>query len=280
MTQDIPDLTGRTIVITGASSGVGRAAAVALSARGATIAVVGRNPERTRAVAEQTGGTAFLADFSRLDEVRELADALLTRYDRIDVLANNAGGFIAKRATTVDGFDLAQQGNYLASFLLTHLLLDRLIASEARVVTTSSNATLWAALDLDDLQFERSRWLGGWRAYGNTKLENILFAKELARRTGLQSYSFHPGEVRTGFSSGLPLMRFGEAVAGRFFFATPEQGAEGLLFLATSDAIGAANGTYFSRLTPNGRAHRRAGDTAFARELWDSTEELLGISSS
>jgi len=279
VSREIPDLTGRTIVITGASSGVGQAAAAALAARGATIAVVGRNPERTRAVAEQTGGTAFLADFSRLDEVRALADALLAQYERIDVLANNAGGFIAKRSTTVDGFDTAQQGNYLASFLLTHLLLDRLRDSAARVITTASNATLWADLHLDDLQFERTRWLGGWRAYGNTKLENILFATELARRTGLQSYSFHPGEVRSGFSSGLPLMRFGEAVAGRFF-STPEQGAEGLLFLATSDRIGAANGTYFSRLTPNGRAHRLAGDAEFARELWDRTEELLGLSSS
>jgi len=273
------DLSGRTIVITGASSGVGQAAAVALAARGAAIAVVGRNPERTRAVAEQTGGTAFLADFSRLDQVRELADALLTQYDRIDVLANNAGGFIAKRSTTVDGFDLAQQSNYLASFLLTHLLLDRLTASDARVITTSSNATLWADLHLDDLQFARSRWLGGWRAYANTKLENILFATELARRTGLQSYSFHPGEVRSGFSSGLPLMRFGEAVAGRFIFSTPEKGAEGLVFLATSDTVGSANGTYFSRLTPNGRAHRRAGDAQFARDLWDRTESLLGLSS-
>ena len=274
------DLSGRTVVITGASSGVGRAAASALAARGAQIAVVGRNPERTRAVAEEVRGTAFVADFGRLDEVRELADALLTRYARIDVLANNAGGFTAKRSTTVDGFDTAQQTNYLASFLLTRLLLDRLRDSAARVITTSSNATLWADLHLDDLQFARSRWLGGWRAYANTKLENILFAKELARRTGLQSYSFHPGEIRSGFSSGLPLMRFGEAVAGRFIFSTPEEGAKGLLFLATSDAIGAENGTYFSRLTPNGRAHRLAGDADVARELWDRTESLLGLSSS
>jgi len=274
------DLSGRTIVITGASSGVGRAAASALAARGAQIAVVGRNPERTRAVAEEVRGTAFVADFGRLDEVRELADALLTRYARIDVLANNAGGFTAKRSTTVDGFDTAQQTNYLASFLLTRLLLDRLRDSAARVITTSSNATMWADLHLDDLQFASSRWLGGWRAYANTKLENILFAKELARRTGLQSYSFHPGEIRSGFSSGLPLMRFGEAVAGRFIFSTPEEGAEGMLFLATSDAIDAENGTYFSRLTPNGRAHRLAGDADVARELWDRTENLLGLSSS
>ena len=273
------DLSGRTVVITGASSGVGRAAASALAARGAQIAVVGRNPERTRAVAEEVRGTAFVADFGRLDEVRELADALLTRYARIDVLANNAGGFTAKRSTTVDGFDTAQQTNYLASFLLTRLLLDRLRDSAARVITTSSNATMWADLHLDDLQFASSRWLGGWRAYANTKLENILFAKELARRTGLQSYSFHPGEIRSGFSSGLPLMRFGEAVAGRFIFSTPEKGAEGLVFLATSDTVGSANGTYFSRLTPNGRAHRRAGDAQFARDLWDRTESLLGLSS-
>ena len=274
------DLTGRTIVVTGASSGVGQAAAVALAARGATIAVVGRNPDRTRAVAEQVGGTAFLADFTRLDEVRELADALLAHYDGIEVLANNAGGFFAKRSRTVDGFDSAQQSNYLASFLLTHLLLDRLIASDARVITTSSNATLWAKLDLDDLQFANTRWLGGWRAYGNTKLENILFGKELARRTGLGSYSFHPGEVRSGFSSGLPLMRFGEAVAGRFFFATPEQGAEGLVFLASAEDVGAANGTYFSRLTPNGRANALADDAGFATRLWDATERMLGLSSS
>ncbi|MBK4347460.1 SDR family NAD(P)-dependent oxidoreductase [Lacisediminihabitans changchengi] len=274
------DLAGTIMVITGASSGVGQAAAVALASRGAEVAVVGRNPERTRAVAAQVGGTAFLADFTRLDEVRALADALLARYDRIDVLANNAGGFFSRRSTTVDGFDTAQQSNYLASFLLTRLLLDRLQASDARVITTSSNATLWAKLDLNDLQFANERWLGGWRAYANTKLENILFAKELGRRTGLQSYSYHPGEVRSGFSAGLPLMRFGEAVAGRFFFSTPEQGAEGLIFLAGSEHVDAANGTYFSRLTPNGRANKMADDPRVPRDLWERTERLLGLSSS
>ena len=117
----VADRTGRVVVLTGASSGIGRKAAGALAAAGARVAVVGRNPERTRAVAEEIGGDAFVADFDRLDDVRDLADALLARYDGIDVLANNAGGLVSHRAETVDGHERTIQSNHLAPFLLTRL---------------------------------------------------------------------------------------------------------------------------------------------------------------
>ncbi|MHB1235687.1 MAG: SDR family NAD(P)-dependent oxidoreductase, partial [Microbacteriaceae bacterium] len=130
----------RTIVITGASSGIGRAAALALAGPGVELAIVGRHPERTRAVAAAVNGTPFLADYDRLDDVRALADALLARYPRIDVLANNAGGLISKHALTVDGFERTFQSNHLAPFLLTNLLLPRLVAGGGRVVSTASVA--------------------------------------------------------------------------------------------------------------------------------------------
>ena len=173
----------KNIVITGASSGLGRAAAIELAKRGASIAVVGRNAERTRKVATQIGGRPFIADFDRLDDVRHLARALLTAYPRIDVLANNAGGLVSRRGISADGHERTFQHNHLAPFLLTNLLLERLTESGGRVISTASAANLFARLDLDDLEWANRRYAGGWQAYGTSKLETILFIRELARRT-------------------------------------------------------------------------------------------------
>ena len=174
----------RTIVITGASSGIGVVAAERLAAGGDQVAVVGRNPERTRAVAERIGATPFLADFERLDDVRALAAALLDRYETIDVLANNAGGLNHDRELTVDGHERTIQANHLAPFLLTALLRPRLVETAAagrdvRVVSTASLANRFGSLRIDDLNWERRPWRGGWRAYGTAKLATILFASEL-----------------------------------------------------------------------------------------------------
>lgn len=283
------DLTGKTMVITGASSGLGRAAAVNLASRGAELAVVGRNPERTTAVAASVGGTAFLADFDRLDDVRRLASELLDRYDRIDVLANNAGGLVRARAITQDGFERTFQSNYLATFLLTALLAPILKSSGGRVISTASVANRWGVLDLDDLNFEHKAWLGGWPAYGTSKLETILFTEELAKRTGLEAYSFHPGYVATGFGADMPLIRFASAVSRGRVGLRPEQGAAPLVYLASVPNVGVANvsapnvgvpsGTYFDRLKPHGRVRKLAHRAESASLLWEKSSELVGLQS-
>jgi NAD(P)-dependent dehydrogenase (short-subunit alcohol dehydrogenase family) len=275
----------RTIVLTGASSGIGVVAAQRLAEQGNEIAVVGRNPERTRAVAERVGGTAFLADYERLDDVRALGDALLDRYDRIDVLANNAGGLYAKREITVDGHERTFQANHLAPFLLTNLLLPRLRATAeaghpARVVSTASVANLFGHVRLDDLDFAQRPWLGGWRAYGSGKLETILFIRELAERltgTGVEAFSFHPGTIATNFGMSSPLIRFGSAVTRQGYGITVELGAAPLIMLAAENPVGAPSGTYFDRLTANGKVRNQARNAQLGRDLWTLSEELTGV---
>jgi NAD(P)-dependent dehydrogenase (short-subunit alcohol dehydrogenase family) len=277
--------TGRTIVLTGASSGIGKAAAEKLAIEdGVSLAIVGRNPERTRAVAESVGGEPFVADYDHLDDVRSLADALLSRYDRIDVLVNNAGGLNAKRAVTVDGHERTIQENHLAPFLLTNLLMPRLEASAAdgpvRVVSTASLANRFGQLRLDDLDWERRRWAGGWRAYGTSKIATILFISELAERhigTGITAYSFHPGTVVTRFGSSSGFIRFGNSVTGGRYGITAEQGAIPLLALTGVDKVGARSGTYFDRLTANGSVTAQAKDAQLGRDLWALSARLVGL---
>jgi NAD(P)-dependent dehydrogenase (short-subunit alcohol dehydrogenase family) len=271
-------LEGRTIVITGASSGLGAAAAAALAAEGARIAVVGRNPERTRAVAESIGGTAFLADYDELDQVRALAAALLDRYDTIDVLANNAGGLVAKREKTVDGRERTFQHNHLAPFLLTALLLPRLLKSAGRVISTASVANLSGRIRIDDLDLDRRAYLAGWPAYGTSKLETIMFIEELARREpGITAYSFHPGYVSTNFGTELAVIRFVNFVSRNRIGLSPEQGGAPLVHLASAPEVGVPSGTYFDGLTPGGRVGRQAKDAALAAELWEKSTELVGL---
>jgi NAD(P)-dependent dehydrogenase (short-subunit alcohol dehydrogenase family) len=278
-TRPAHDLEGRVMVITGASSGLGAAAARSLAARGAELALVGRNRERTTAIANAVGGTAFLADFDRLDDVRELAGAVGARFERIDVLANNAGGLVRKRQVTADGFERTLQSNYLAPFLLTNLLLPVLQRSAARVISTASVANLFGRLDLNDLNLERRAWLGGWRAYGTSKLLDILFIEELARRTGLEAYAFHPGYVATGFGADYALIRFAALVSGGKIGLRPEQGAEPLIHLASANHVGVPTGTYFDRLVPFGRIRPLEKHAELAAELWDRSAELLGLPS-
>lgn len=271
---------GKTVVITGASSGIGRQAAIDLAARGASVAVVGRNRERTDAVAREVGGRAFIADFDRLDDVRALAESLLASYDSIDVLANNAGGLVPKRSLTVDGHERTVQSNHLAPFLLTNLLLPRLVESGGRVISTASVANRWANLRLDDLDWANRPWLGGWRAYGTSKLLTILFIEELARRTsgtGLSAFSFHPGFVATSFGDGSLLMRLVSLASRGQYGISAEAGAVPLIQLASTRDVGAPSGTYFDTLTPNGRRHRLAGDADLARRLWDASGHLVGL---
>lgn len=276
--------TRRTIVITGASSGIGAIAAARLAEEGADVAVVGRNADRTRAVAEKVGGTAFLADYDHLDDVHALADALLTRYERIDVLANNAGGIVPKRALTVDGNERIIQANHLAPFLLTNLLLPRLkqsaVSAPVRVVSTASMANRLGHLRLDDLNWATRPWLGGWRAYGTSKLATILFIRELAERmtgTGVSAYSFHPGIVVTSFGMGFGAMRAAKALTSGRYGISAAEGAVPLIALAGSAAVGAPSGTYFDRLNANGRTVAQGHDAQLGRDLWRLSAQLVDI---
>lgn len=276
-------MSDRVIVLTGASDGIGAAAAKAFTDAGEQVVVVGRSPEKTAAVAARVGAASFVCDFAELAQVRLLAEQLLERYPRIDVLANNAGGiFGAERRVTADGHEQTFQINYLAPALLTRLLLDRLIASEATVINTSSVANrLFGKLDLaglDDLDGERS--YSPTRAYGDAKLAQILFTKELARRYGAQGLSaaaFHPGVISTNFSNSSDgAMRLLYATPfGRRLLNTPEEGADTLFWLAESQpGIDWTSGGYFVKRKP-ARMNRRAKDPALAKALWERTDELL-----
>ncbi|MDQ1597536.1 MAG: hypothetical protein QOI70_960 [Microbacteriaceae bacterium] len=267
-----------TVVITGASDGIGAAAARALTAAGKRVVLVGRSREKTAAIARELHVDHFLADFSRLDQVHRLARELLEHYPQIDVLANNAGGIFGGREITVDGHELTFQVNHLAPFLLTTLLMDRLVHSQARVINTSSVAnTTYGRLEVDDLET-----LEGYspnRAYGNSKLANILFTQELARRfgdTGLTTAAFHPGIVRTNFASGStsPMrMLYRSALSG--LLLSPEKGADTLVWLATTQpGVDWVSGEYYVR-RKLGRVNVQADDPELARQLWERSAQLV-----
>src|SRR5829696_1943450 len=242
-----------TVILTGATRGIGRAAAVQLAARGAELALVGRDEERVRETAAEAreAGDApvheHVADLSRMEETRRLAAELLEAYPRIDVLANNAGAMFTSRHVTPDGFEQSFALNHLAPFLLTNLLLERLSASHGRVVTTASDAHKGGLLDLDDLQSERGRFRPG-RVYGTTKLCNILFTRELQRRNPtIAANSFHPGVIRTGFGKNDgALVRAGLTLAGPLL-RSPESGASSLVWLALDPAAYELRGQYVEK---------------------------------
>jgi retinol dehydrogenase 12 len=268
-----------TVILTGATRGIGRAAAIELAGRGAELGVVGRDAGRVRASAEEAraGGGApvheHVADLERMEEVRQLAAELLEDYPRIDVLANNAGAMFTSRHVTPDGFERTFALNHLAPFLLTNLLLERLSASRGRVVTTASDAHKGGLLDLDDLQSERRRFRPG-RVYGTSKLCNILFTRELQRRNpAIAANCFHPGVIRTGFgkNDGL-LARISLTVAGPFL-RSPESGAGSLVWLALDPTAGELRGQYVEKRRPV-QPSAQAQDDRLAAELWVRSEEL------
>lgn len=273
----------RTIVITGASDGIGAAAARKLHENGHRVVLVGRSPQKTERVAQEMGAEYFLADFTRLDDVRRLAADLDSACERIDVLANNAGGVFGDRKKTVDGFEQTIQINHLAPFLLTHLLMDKLIESNASVIQTSSTgARLSRKLDVDDLDQDKD--YSPIRAYGTAKLANILFTKEMHRRyhaKGLSAAAFHPGIVATSFGSNTTsrLMKFITSFPlTRATFITPEKGAGQLVWLAEgkpgADWI---SGAYYEKFKPAKRNNPQALDADLAQQLWERSEQLLGI---
>lgn len=267
------DLTGQVIVITGASSGIGLAGATALAARGAGIVLVGRNKERLQEAVTQVaaaGGPrplSYEADFSRLDDVHLLADQLRQRLRKIHVLASNAGQVVLSKKTTVDGHEQTVQVNHLAGFLLAHLVREQLRGG--RIVVTSSDVHKSQAIDPSDLSAT-----SGWKAYGASKSANILFAQEANRRwPDITSVSFHPGVVRSRFSSGTamrPLFAFNP------FLISTEKGADTLVWLASAQPNELRPGAFYVKRkekTPS----PHATDPQVAARLWDASLAAVGI---
>ncbi len=270
----------RLVVLTGATRGIGQAAAIEFARRGAELALVGRDVERVQAVARQAraaGGDApvheHVADLTLMAKVRALADVLSERHQHIDVLANNAGALFATRRETSEGFERTFALNHLAPFLLTNLLRERLRGG--RVVTTASDAHKSGRLDLEDLQSEQS--YNAMRVYGTSKLCNILFTRELARRAPeLHANCFHPGVVRTGFGKNEGGVWKLLTTLGGPFFRSPERGARSLIWLALSDEAAPLTGEYVQDekvLAPSAQAQ----DAELARGLWERSAELVGL---
>jgi NAD(P)-dependent dehydrogenase (short-subunit alcohol dehydrogenase family) len=271
----------RTIVITGASDGIGAAAAGRLRERGENVVVVGRSEAKTTAVAENLGADCFVADFADLSQVRALAKQLKAAYPRIDVLANNAGGMTAKREVTVDGHEKMFQVNYLAPVLLTTTLIDRLVESRAMVLNTSSaSQKLLGKVTIDSL--ERTDRYRPSKGYALSKLAVILFSMELHRRyhdAGISVAAYHPGYIASNFAraSGSRVLRLMEHTPLPRITPSAEQGSDHLVWLASgTPGIDWQSGEYYARKRI-AEAHRKAYDPELARELWDrSLAKVIG----
>lgn len=277
-------MTGRTIVLTGASDGIGAAAARQLAASGDRLILVGRSPEKTRAIADETGAEHFTADFARLDDVHALAGKLTDAVgsDGIHVLANNAGGIFGDRTPTVDGYEKTIQVNHLAPFLLTNLLLPTLIASRAAVINTSSvGHRLFGHIDVDDL--DNTKKFSANKAYGDAKLANVLFTRSLHEKfhdEGLSAVAFHPGTVQTNFASdSSSIMRLVyRSFLGRLLLTSTEEGGAILRWFieGTPDETW-FSGAYYDERTLSAKVNPQADDPALAEALWQRSAELVGL---
>lgn len=287
--MSVPDMSGRTVVVTGGNSGIGFETPSALAGAGARVVITARDPRRGGEALEKLkarGGRGpvelCLFDLASLQSVRAGAAELLERLDRVDVLVNNAGLMLSDRRETVDGLEMTFQVNHLGPFLLTMLLLERLKESApARIVNVASTAHQSArqGIDFDDLQ--STEGYRGMAVYGRTKLANILFTTELAGRlagTGVTANCLHPGTVRTGWAGegdARGLFALGVRI-GHPFFLSPAAGAKTSIYLASSPAVEGVSGQYFVRSRP-GTPSRAARDEQAARRLWEVSEELAGL---
>jgi retinol dehydrogenase-12 len=269
------------VLLTGATRGIGQAAAIEMAGQGVELALVGREADRVEAVAREataTGGGApvhrHVADLTLMADVRALAEEVRERHQHIDVLANNAGALFSSRGQTAEGFERTFALNHLAPFLLTNLLRDRL--SGGRVVTTASDAHTGGHLDLEDLQSQKG--YAAMRVYGTSKLCNILFTRELAKRAPeLHANCFHPGVVRTGFGKNENGIWKVLTTLGAPFFRSPRRGAGSLVWLALSDEAATLTGQYVQDekvLAPSAQAQ----DDTLAKGLWERSAQLVGLS--
>ena len=278
-------MAGRTVLVTGATSGIGRATALSLAAMGAHVAITGRDRGRTEDAAREiraAGGRdvdVFVADLSSQAQVRRLASKVLEGLSRIDVLINNVGGYWSTRHVTGDGLERTFALNHLAPFLLTDLLLNRLERSApARVVTVASNAHATGRIDFDDLQGEQS--YSGGQAYSQSKLANVLFTYQLAERlrgSAVTANVLHPGFVRTSFGAEDPariqrlLVPFLRPV-----MKSPARGAATSVHLASAAELETVSGRYFANRRPT-RSSARSYDRAVAARLWEASADLVTL---
>jgi NAD(P)-dependent dehydrogenase (short-subunit alcohol dehydrogenase family) len=281
-----PLMTGKTVLITGGTGGIGRAAAIGLASMGARVGITGRGRERAEQaaafIARESGNPAvdvFVADMSSRTEVRRLAGEVLATYPRLDVLMNNVGGFWAHRHATPEGLEHTFALNHLAPFLLTNLLLERLKASApSRVVTVSSGAQAMGKIDFDDLMGERE--YSGQRAYNQSKLANVMFTYELARRiegAGVTANALHPGMTNTAFSAEDPARKMAPIVAVmRPFMRSPKRGADTAVYLASSHDVNGISGRYFANRKSK-TSNPSSYDTATTARLWSVSADLVGL---
>jgi retinol dehydrogenase-14 len=279
-------MAGKVVLITGGTTGIGKATAIGLATMGARVGITGRDPARTeaaaadiRAASGNSAVDAFSDDMSSQAEVRRLATAVLGAYPRLNVLVNNVGGFWAHRHPTADGLERTFALNYLAPFLLTNLLLDRLkLSAPARVVNVSSGAQSMGRIEFEDLQ--GIRHYSGQRAYNQSKLATVMFTNELARRlesTGVTANSLHPGVVRSNFGAEDQAGWF--AVVSRVilpFLKTPAQGSETPVYLATSPDMDGVTGQFFANRKPR-PANKVAYDTEKGARLWRVSARLVAM---
>ncbi|MEI9886671.1 MAG: SDR family oxidoreductase [Rhizomicrobium sp.] len=277
---------GKTVVVTGGTSGIGEVAAVALAGQGARIVLIARDRARAdatlaklRAANPSAAHTAHLADLSAIAEMKRVASEVAAAEPRIDVLINNAGAVFTTRQESVDGLEMTFAVNHLAYFVVTNILLPNLKATPgARIVSTASMAHSSGRIDFDDLQLRKG--YGTFRAYGTSKLMNILFTRELARRlegSGVTANSLHPGGVATRFGSNnsgwlAVLFKVAISVAG----ISPEKGAQTIIHLASSPDVATISGEYFYKCKVE-EPSRAAQDDDAAQRLWEASRQLSGV---
>lgn len=276
------DLEGKVFLVTGATDGIGKAAAHEFARRGAVLVLVGRSREKGERVVQEIRSRSgnehvelLLGDLSRMADVRAVAERFRATHDRLDVLVNNAGALFLDYQTSEDGIEMTFALNHMAYFVLTTALLDLLRRTPgSRVVSTSSGAYRLGRIDLETIAKRKGK--AGNRAYADSKLATILFTRELARRLGSQSTAncFHPGFVRTSFGSN----NHGTAawlieMLASMFGSTPEKGAETLVWAATSAEAASYDGEYFQGCKPT-RTTALAKDDGLAKRLWELSERL------
>ncbi len=283
---DVRLMAGKSVLITGGTGGIGKATAIGLAALGARVGITGRDQARAEAAAADIRAApgcpvvdAFAGDMSVQAGVRRLAAQVRDTYPRLDVLVNNVGGFWAHRQVTADGLEHTFALNHLAPFLLTSLLLDRLTSSaSARILTVSSAAHGRGRIDFGDLQGERN--YSGQRAYSQSKLANVMFTYELARRldgTGVTATVLHPGVVRTSFGAEDQAAYLAAMIGvARLFMKTPAQGAVTPIYLASSPQVEGITGRYFVNREPKASS-KASYDTAGAARLWQVSADLAGL---
>jgi retinol dehydrogenase 14 len=279
-------MTGRTCLVTGGNSGIGKATALGLARMGANVVIVCRNKEKGEAALKDIIASSgnrnvelILADMSSQDSVRKLASDFKAEHEKLHLLVNNAGIYLTRRISTVDGLEATFATNHLGTFLLTNLLLDVLKASTpSRIVNVSSDAHFGAKVNFEDLQGEKK--FSGWQAYGQSKLAMILFTHELARRlegTGVTVNSAHPGVVRTNFANNNGLVTFGFRLL-RPFFIGPRTAAKRVLYVATSPDLDGVSGKYFTKMH-EARSSEESYEDESAKRLWQISEQLTNLSS-